>query len=57
MLSLGIDRGATFIEMLLVVFLTCVLTMLVIDSAFRVYDAWSVLREKGLLKQGQIQDR
>ena len=57
MLSLGIDRGATFIEMLLVVFLTCVLTMLVIDSAFRVYDAGSVLREEGLLKQGQIQDR
>ena len=57
MLSLGIDRGATFIETMLVIFLTFLLTMLVVDSAYRVYAAWGVLREEGLLKQGQIQDR
>ena len=57
MLSLGIDRGATFIETMLVIFLTFLLTMLVVDSAYRVYDVWGVLREEGLLKQGQIQDR
>ena len=57
MLSLGIDRGATIIETMLVIILTFLLTLLVVDSTYRVYDAWGVLREEGLVKQGQIQDR
>tara|TARA_R100000654_G_scaffold31945_1_gene56835 strand:+ start:583 stop:756 length:174 start_codon:yes stop_codon:yes gene_type:complete len=56
-LLLAIDRGATFIETMLVLFLTFMLTMIVVDSAYRVYDAWGVLQEEGLIKQGQIQDR